>query len=211
MAPMKVEPTASYPVEEGQYVLGDKYSPVAVAVHTLAAKWDERVEAIVRTAIDSGAAIAGSIQTPNLGIERIVANTVGNPNIRYLVMCGAGSKEGMAGAKALKALATNGADKRGVIVDSGVEGAYVFNISREAIDRFREQVRVIDLCGEYDAGAVRQVVEACRNEQPGTFRGMPLQDPGAFDGPPINAKIEIKVKDPFSVEEWELDDILNEI
>lgn len=211
MAPKKVQPAAGYPVEEGQYVLGDNYSPVAIAVHTMAAKWDERVEAIVRTAIDAGAAVAGSIQTPNLGIEKIVANIVGNPNIRYLVLCGARGKEGMAGAEALKALAMNGADNRGVIINSGVEGAYVFNISHEAVDRFREQVRAIDLCGTYDAEVILQVVEACRSEQPKDFRSMALHDPGAFDGPPIDAKIEIKVKDPFSVEEWELDDILDEI
>ena len=33
-------------------------------------------------------AIYGPLKTENIGIEKIVANVISNPNIRYLVVCG---------------------------------------------------------------------------------------------------------------------------
>ena len=33
-------------------------------------------------------AIYGSLRTENIGIEKIVANIISNPNIRFLVICG---------------------------------------------------------------------------------------------------------------------------
>jgi tetrahydromethanopterin S-methyltransferase subunit A len=208
MALYKVEPANGYPIEEGHYVLGDNHSPVAVAVHTLAAKWSAQDEAMVQAAIDSGAAIAGSVQTPNLGVEKIIANVVSNPNIRYIVIAGAGEKEGMGGASAIRAVLEDGVDPKGVITSAGVDGAYLFNVAREAIDRFREQVCLINLAGETDAEVVGRVVKACNGETPTAVKGMSLYDPGAFEGPPVNAAIEMKVEDPFDVEEWEIDEIL---
>jgi tetrahydromethanopterin S-methyltransferase subunit A len=34
-------------------------------------------------------AITGTLQTENLGIERLIPNVLANPNIRFLVVCGA--------------------------------------------------------------------------------------------------------------------------
>lgn len=42
---------------------------------------------LVEVAIESGAALAGTLQTENIGIEKIIANVVANPNIRYLILC----------------------------------------------------------------------------------------------------------------------------
>ena len=33
-------------------------------------------------------AIYGSLKTENIGIEKIVANVISNPHIRYLIVCG---------------------------------------------------------------------------------------------------------------------------
>lgn len=75
------KPTAEeWPVITGDYIVGDPESPVAVA--TLAS----HIEEIPSTA---GAAIAGPCKTENLGIEKVVANIISNPNIRYLMLCGA--------------------------------------------------------------------------------------------------------------------------
>ncbi|MGQ9469661.1 MAG: hypothetical protein ACUVTD_07585 [Nitrososphaerales archaeon] len=44
--------------------------------------------------------LAGTLQTANIGLEKIIANVVANPNIRYLILCGKevdGYKAGDAG------------------------------------------------------------------------------------------------------------------
>jgi len=46
------------------------------------------IEKLVKAAIETGAALSGTLQTENIGIEKIVCNTVANPNIRYLIVCG---------------------------------------------------------------------------------------------------------------------------
>ena len=74
----KKEPAAGWPVISGDYIVGDPESPVAVT--TLAS----HIEAEL-----SGAAIAGPCKTENLGVEKVVANIISNPNIRFLILAGA--------------------------------------------------------------------------------------------------------------------------
>ena len=66
----KKEPAAGWPVISGDYIVGDPESPVAVT--TLAS----HIEAEL-----SGAAIAGPCKTENLGVEKVVANIISNPNM----------------------------------------------------------------------------------------------------------------------------------
>jgi hypothetical protein len=94
---LKVPPVADYPTEEGCFLRGNDYSPVAVVV-LLNAPYGTlppdvqnippEIEKLTRVAIETGAALSGTLQTENIGIEKIVCNVVGNPNIRYLVLCG---------------------------------------------------------------------------------------------------------------------------
>ena len=62
----KVDIPDNWVVEEGSYVLGNKYHPAAVAVI-----WrDDRSETckeLVKVAHESGVAIAGTIRTNNIG------------------------------------------------------------------------------------------------------------------------------------------------
>ena len=74
----KKAPADGWPVISGDYIVGDPESPVAVT--TLAS----HIEAEL-----SGAAIAGPCKTENLGIEKVVANIISNPNIRFLILAGA--------------------------------------------------------------------------------------------------------------------------
>jgi tetrahydromethanopterin S-methyltransferase subunit A len=46
------------------------------------------IEILVRTGIESGAALSGTIQTENIGFEKVVCNIVANPNIRYMIVGG---------------------------------------------------------------------------------------------------------------------------
>ena len=86
----KVAPVKGYPPEEGCYLRGNDYSPVAVVVIL---RWEREktppsIEQLVRVAVESGAALAGTLQTENIGLEKVICNLVANPNIRFLVVCG---------------------------------------------------------------------------------------------------------------------------
>ena len=123
---LKVSPVADYPTEAGCFLRGNDYSPVTVVVllnapyGTLPPEVQSippEIEKLVRVAIETGAALSGTLQTENIGIEKIVCNVVGNPNIRYLVLCG---KEvyGHNTGTALKALIKEGINDKRTIVGS---------------------------------------------------------------------------------------------
>lgn len=91
-------------------------------------------------------AIYGPLKTENIGIEKIVANVISNPNIRYLVVCGEeirGHKSG----ESLVCLNKNGINETNRIVDAPGAIPYIENLDAEAINRFQSQIETIDLIG----------------------------------------------------------------
>src|SRR5512143_2458466 len=148
---LKVQPLPNYPVEEGRYVRGNDFSPVAVAI-ILSHDEDKippDIEALVRAGVESGAALSGTIQTPNIGIEKMICNLVANPNIRYLILGGPESA-GHATGEALKALLTNGVDGQRRIIGTSAPHPVLYNLPLEALERFRNQVSLVDLQFESD-------------------------------------------------------------
>jgi tetrahydromethanopterin S-methyltransferase subunit A len=87
---------------------------------------------LVRVAIENGAALAGTLQTANIGLKKLIANVVVNPNIRYLVLCGR-DVEGHKAGDALIALIKNGVDAKRIIIGTNAVTAYLFNIPLRAI------------------------------------------------------------------------------
>jgi tetrahydromethanopterin S-methyltransferase subunit A len=77
---LKVSPHQDYPPEEGRYLRGNDSSPVAVAIilNNDADKVPPEVEKLVRAGVESGAALSGTVQTENIGFEKIVCNIVAN-------------------------------------------------------------------------------------------------------------------------------------
>jgi hypothetical protein len=60
-------------------------------------------------------AITGTLTTENLGIERLVRNTITNPRLRFVIVCGPEVEQriGHHPGGSLLALATNGTDNTG--------------------------------------------------------------------------------------------------
>ena len=116
-------------------------------------------------AIETGAALSGTLQTENIGIEKIVCNIAANPNIRYLVVCG-NEVEGHNTGAAIKALIQNGIDARRTIIGSQAKTPYLFNIPLEAIARFRDQLTLIDLVGETNHEILAKAVWSCSRKMP---------------------------------------------
>lgn len=173
------KPTAEeWPVITGDYIVGDPESPVAVA--TLASHIEEIPSA-------AGAAIAGPCKTENLGIEKVVANIISNPNIRYLMLCGAEVMGHITG-QSIQALHENGCDdeKKKII---GAIGAipFVENLPFDAIERFQKQVQIINLIDNEDGNAITNKVKELIEKDPGAWEEEPLVF--EIDEEKINQKI----------------------
>jgi len=194
----KTDPAPDYPPEEGCYLRGNDFSPVAVLVIL---KWfreetPPEIEALVRVGVESGAALSGTLQTENVGLEKVICNIVANPNIRYLIVCGPESPGHHVGETIL-ALVQNGVDERKRIVGTSAPTPYLFNIPVESVERFRRQVTVIDLVDEGQPDVVRAAVQACYQEEPTPFREYLVHDVGAYGEPPISGRITWRVTDPY--------------
>src|SRR5215469_11796066 len=125
----------SWPEIEGAYVVGDAAAPVAVCVLTSA-------DLIAPLAAGPGVAIAGEVQTANLGLERIVLNVVANPAIRFLLLCGRESRLFRPG-QSLAALVENGVDETGRVRGAHGHEPVLRSVPEGSVRRFREQVELV--------------------------------------------------------------------
>ena len=196
---LKVNPHPDYPPEEGRYIRGNDFSPVAVAsgLNCDADKIPPELEKLVRAGVETGAALSGTVQTENIGFEKIVCNVVSNPNIRYLILGGPES-EGHLTGEAMKALIFNGVDEKKRIIGTNAPHPFLFNLTTDLIDRFRNQISLIDLQFEGDLESIRKAVWSCYQEEAVEFRGFSLFDPGAYPEPPIGEKITWRVTQPWA-------------
>ncbi len=181
---------------------GNDASPVAVAVilNCEADKIPLELTKLVRVGAESGAALSGTVQTENIGFEKIVCNIVANPNIRYLILAGPES-EGHLTGEALKALIKNGIDSKKRIIGTSSPHPFLYNIPAEFVERFRKQLTLIDLQFEGDPEVIRKAVRACYQEKPVDFRGYSLYDIGAYPGEPLSGKITWRITMPWAVPE----------
>ena len=72
---LKVTPHPDYPPEDGRYVRGNDASPVAVAIilNHDADKIPPEIETLVRTGIESGAALPEPFKLRTSGLKRLSA------------------------------------------------------------------------------------------------------------------------------------------
>ena len=155
----KKSPADGWPVVNGDYVVGDPESPVAA---TTLGSHNEDVPAA------AGAAIAGPCKTENLGIEKMLANLISNPNIRFLILCGS-EVQGHITGQSIEALHDNGVYEKRKI--AGATGAIPFieNIPDEGIERFQQQMEIISMIDIEDAGQIQAKVKECIEKDPGAF------------------------------------------
>ena len=195
---LKVKTHPNYPPEEGRYIRGSDASPVAVAIILCsdADKIPSEIENLVGAGVESGAALSGTVQTENIGFEKIICNVVANPNIRYLIIGGPES-EGHLTGEAMKALVRNGVDEGMRIRDSASPHPFLYNIPREFINRFRKQLSLIDLQFEGNPDVFRKAVWACCQEEPVEFGECSLCDSGALPEAQVSGKITMRVTQPW--------------
>ncbi|WP_292370046.1 tetrahydromethanopterin S-methyltransferase subunit A [Methanoregula sp. UBA64] len=155
----KKSPANGWPLVKGDFHTGDANSPVAVI--TMGSHLDEQ------GICDAGAAMCGSCKTENLGLEKVIANYIANPNIRFVLLCGTEVK-GHLSAQSLIALHKSGV-KDGRIV--GAEGAIPFieNLNDAAIKRFQEQVSIVNIMESEDLSAIKAKISELKAKDPGAF------------------------------------------
>jgi len=205
---LKVKPPDGYPPEEGRYVRGNDYSPVAVCVilDTFDFAIPTELNELVMAGADCGAALSGMLQTENIGLEKIICNITANPNIRHIVLCGRESVGHLPG-ESLLALKENGINETKQIVGTGAPTPYLHNIPQELTERFRLQiVSIINLLcqpGERDnkvAGlnpkVIEKAVQSCYQEEPVVFMGYTLYDMGAYPEPAVCHKMASRLSQP---------------
>jgi len=197
-AMLKVDPHPDYPPEEGRYLRGNDRSPVAVVVVLNHAEDSipADIEKLVRVGLEAGAALSGTVQTENIGFEKIICNVVANPNIRWAVLTGPES-EGHLTGEAFKALLANGVDEKKRIIGTDAPHPLLFNLPIEFIDRFRAQVSLIDLQFKGTPESIRRAVWSCYQEEPVDFEGQRVYDVGAYPEPPLSGKITGRVMEPW--------------
>ena len=106
---------------------------------------------------------------------------------------GGPESEGHLTGAALKALFQHVVGARKRILGTEASHAILHNLSREAIERFRLQVSLIDLQFEGELDILRQAISACYQERAVNFRGYYLYDHGAYHEPPITGQITWRV------------------
>ena len=195
---LKVNPHPDYPPEEGRYLRGNDRSPVAVVVVLNHAedKIPREIEALVRVGLEAGADLSGTVQTENIGFEKIICNVIANPNIRWAVLTGPES-EGHLTGEAFKAALNNGVDEKKRIVGTSAPHPLLFNLPMEYIERFRAQIELIDLQFKGTPETVRQAVWSCYQEESVEFEGQEVYDIGAYPEPPLSGRITGRVMEPW--------------
>lgn len=158
----------SWPVEDGEYIVGDPAAPVAVCVLTSA-------DLMPTMATLPGVAISGTVYTANLGIEKIIQNVTANPAIRFLLLCGRDSPLFQPG-QTITALMQNGVDGAREII--GAEGYLpeLGNLSPARIAAFRQQIELVDCTGESDVAILSERIRSLTARNPGRFSGTVIDD-----------------------------------
>lgn len=130
-----------WPPIVGEYFVVDKACTVAVSTLSSVPLAEELAQRKPR-----GLAIVGKTETENIGIDKVIKNIIASPTLRYLIVAGIEPKGHLTG-QTLLALAKNGVDEKGRVIDSAGKRPILRNVSTAEINAFREQVQVIDMLG----------------------------------------------------------------
>jgi tetrahydromethanopterin S-methyltransferase subunit A len=150
----------TWPPVAGEYFFfcDDQNCPVAVS--TLAS-----VELAERLATmrPKGLCIVGKTETENIGIDKVIKNTITNPTIRYLLLTGKDSKDHLPG-KTLLALERNGVNEGMRVIGSPGKLPILRNVKKEEVEAFRRQMQVVDLIGCEDVEKINKKINLLSEE-----------------------------------------------
>lgn len=142
----------TWPPVAGEYFSFCEGEDCPVAVSTLSdAKLAEKLAGIRPQEL----CIVGKTETENIGVDKVIKNTITNPTIRFLLLAGKES-QGHHSGNTLLALSQNGVDENMRVIGSTGKRPILKNVTSAEIDAFRRQVQVVDMIGCEDE---RMIVE----------------------------------------------------
>jgi tetrahydromethanopterin S-methyltransferase subunit A len=153
-----------WPPLPGDYNVVRYQAPVAVCTLNSSALATE-----IRNLAPAGLSIVGTLHTENLGIERLIRNVVGNPNIRFLILCGGDTQQrvGHLPGQSLASLFANGIDKRSRIIGAQGKRPVLKNVTAEEVAAFRRNVELVEVLGEELASVITNEIARCTSRNPG--------------------------------------------
>jgi tetrahydromethanopterin S-methyltransferase subunit A len=159
-----------WPPLPGDYHVLKYRAPVAVCTLNSAA-----LAARLKDRAPDGLAIVGTLHTENLGIERLIKNTLANPHVRFLIACGDDTRQaiGHLPGQSLQSLFAYGVDACGRIREACGKRPVLKNVTPEEIQAFRDQVALVPMIGETCDEVICGQVESYRHHDPGPYSGAP--------------------------------------
>ena len=133
----------TWPPVPGEYFAFCNGQSCPVAVSTLASV---ELSEMLSTMRPKELCIVGKTETENIGIDKVIKNTITNPTIRFLLLAGKDSKGHQPG-RTLLALWENGVDENMSVIGSPGKHPILRNVTREEVEASRKQVQVVDLIG----------------------------------------------------------------
>lgn len=165
------EQREGWPPLPGDYQIIRFRAPVAVCTlnsdHLIKELGDTNTE---------GLSIVGSLHTENLGIEHLIRNTLANPHIRFLIICGEDTRKaiGHLPGQSLIALMQHGINEKMRIIDAKGKRPLLKNLQPEHVAAFRRQVQVIAQIGNTDVAALQALIVTTALDDPGPFADAPV-------------------------------------
>jgi len=158
-----------WPIERGSYFVGDEKA--SVAINTLSSTGLPKE--LIKTLKDK-IAIVGYCETENIGVEKIVKNTISNPNIRTMIICGNESGENMMGGhfsgQALISLHSNGINEKNRIIGAKGKRPVVKNLNNDQVERFQSQIEIVNLIGNNSIEGISQNVTIALSKEKDAFK-----------------------------------------
>jgi len=132
-----------WPPVPGEYHAFCEGDSCPVAVSTLASP--ELADALAQRR-PRALCIVGKTETENIGLDKLIKNTITNRTIRHLIVAGR-EPQGHETGKTLLALVANGVDDSMRVIGSPGKRPVLRNVTRDEVEQFRRQVQVVDLIG----------------------------------------------------------------
>ena len=171
----------------------DEQNPVAVS--TLG---DCDLPDILAGKRPKGMCVVGKTETENIGIEKIIQNTLAAPTTRYLLLCGEDSQGHFSGQTMLS-LFENGVNERMRVVGSKGKRPILANTTPQAVAAFTNQVEIVDMIGCTDADEIVCKIEVLAAQEPRQRQTPVQQTTDAASAVQEIKVITAKPKDPQKV------------
>jgi len=162
------EQREGWPPLPGDYQVVRMQAPVAVC--TLNS--DHLVAELAASGVE-GLSLVGTLHTENLGIEHLIRNTLANPHIRFLILCGEDTRKaiGHLPGQSLVALMQHGVNESMRIIEAKGKRPLLKNLDADHVEAFRQQIQLVECIDETDIPTLLNKTSESAANNPGPFDG----------------------------------------